>query len=340
MAGDVEGAFVRGSYYSRQWNAEGSVDVLRALTGDRDTGVLVTGSGQYRYSRTLSLGAGGAVRRYNGDAGNLFGDVRWRNDWGTTGLRAETSRYDEERLHRLTLDQEWVLPLGWTLSTGVSAGRETGSERAGNTYGAALSVAAPLASNALLTGNATYDRRGNGDHTAAANVSLSWQFARDWALEGNFVYSRGRHTLFAPIDPLGPLPDRFARTDDTHSLYLVLRYETRAGSRSVPLGGPPSSGGGSIVGVVYLDANRNGSQEAAETGAAGVTVYLDGRYATRTDAQGRFEFPFVSPGARTITVLNETLPLPWDAGAHADTRIEVRVRESTRVAIPVQRRTD
>lgn len=340
MAGDIEGAFVRGSWHSRQWNAEGSVDVLRSLSGDDDTGVLVTGSGQYRYSRSLTFGAGGAARRHNGDAGTLFGDVRWRHDWGTTGLRAETTRYDEERLHRLTLDQEWPLTLGWTLATSVSAGRETGSDRAGTTYGGAVSVAAPLGSNALLTANATYDRRGNGDHASAANVSLAWQFARDWALEGNFVYSRGRHTLFAPIDPLAPRPDAFALTNDTHSLYLVLRYETRAGSRTVPLGGPPGGGGGTVTGVVYLDANRNGSQEAAETGAAGVTVYLDGRYATRTDAQGRFEFPFVAPGARTITVLNETLPLPWDAGARAETRIEVRVREATRIAIPVERRTD
>jgi hypothetical protein len=120
----------------------------------------------------------------------------------------------------------------------------------------------------------------------------------------------------------------------------VLRYEDRAGSSTAPLGGTPKTGGGAIEGVVFLDANRTGAQEAGETGASGVTVYLDGRYAVRTDSQGRFAFPFVAPGKHAIVVLNETLPLPWEAGERGETRLEVAVRETTRLAIPVVRRSD
>jgi hypothetical protein len=340
MASDVQGAYVRGTWHARQWDAQGSIDALQSLSGERDTGVLVTGSGQYRYSRSLSFGAGGAARRYNGDAANVYADARWRTGWGTSGLRVETSRYDRERAHRLSVDHDWELALGWNLSTSVTAGRESGSERAGTLWGASASISAPIAQNAMLTGNGSFERRGNGDRTGSANVSLTWQMARDWALEGNYVYSSGRQELIAPIDPLAPLPERFTLASDTRSLYLVLRYELRGGTRTQPLGGPLQGGGGAVEGIVFLDANRNGHQEASERGAAGVTVYLDGRYATRTDAQGRFVFPFVATGARVVTVLNETLPLPWDVGRNAQTPIEVRVRESTRVAIPVERRAD
>ncbi len=117
-----------------------------------------------------------------------------------------------------------------------------------------------------------------------------------------------------------------------------MRSEDRAGTRAAPLGGPVQGGGGRIVGRVFLDSNGNGTMEANEQGAAGVTVYLDRRYAARTDNQGRFEFSFVAPGSRVITVVNETLPLPWEAGDRADHSIEVHVRESTEVLIPVVRR--
>ena len=88
---------------------------------------------------------------------------------------------------------------------------------------------------------------------------------------------------------------------------------------------------------MFLDANRNGTQEAGETGAQGVTVLLDGRYPTKTDAQGRFEFPLVSAGDRTLTVLNETLPLPWIAQGDARTRLTVRLRDTAVLSIPVTR---
>ncbi len=105
----------------------------------------------------------------------------------------------------------------------------------------------------------------------------------------------------------------------------------------MPLGGRPQEGGGRIEGVVYLDANRSGTREANEQGASGVTVYLDNRYAVRTDAQGRFEFPFVAAGTRTVTVRNETLPLPWSVVDDGSVKVTVRLREDTRLSVPVQK---
>ncbi len=339
MASDIEGAYLRGSWHTRQWTAQGSVDVLRSISGEDDVGVLATASGQWRFSRRLSWGVGGSARRYNGNAGSAFADVRWRHDGGDSGLRADvTSSGNVDRSRRLTFDHGWVLPLDWTLSTSVLGGRESGAASTRSLWGGALSITAPLTAYATLTGNANTEHRDDGSSTTGANMSLLWRLSRNWALEGNFFYSRGRRSLQLPIDPLAPLPERLVATDDTHSVFLLLRYEHRAGSRPTPLGGGPQGGGGSIEGVVFLDANRNATREAGEVGAAGATVYLDGRYATRTDAQGRFEFPFVAPGARVITVLNETLPLPWEIGERTQTRVEVSVRDIARVLIPVVRR--
>ena len=48
-----------------------------------------------------------------------------------------------------------------------------------------------------------------------------------------------------PLDPLAPIVTD-TPTDNDRSFYAVLRYELQAGSRSVPLGGRPSEGGGRI----------------------------------------------------------------------------------------------
>jgi hypothetical protein len=338
MASDTEGVFTRGSWRTRRWSADANVDALRSISRPEESGVYVAGNGRWRYSRTLTLGAGGSYRDYSGSAGTAFVDARQRNDWGFTGIRLDGSDGRGLRSQRLSLDHAWIVPQGWTLSTGLLAGRESGENAAGTLWGGAVSVAAPLGNDVTLLGNASTERRENGTRSTGANVSVLWRLGSHWSLEGNFLYSQGRQGATLPLDPLAPPPDRLLATTDTRSYYLVLRYEDSAGSRSVPLGGTPVSGGGSIEGVVFLDGNRTGTQEAGESGAAGVTVYLDGRFAMRTDAQGRFAFPFVGPGTRVIRILNETLPLPWDAGERQDTRVEVVVREATRVAIPVVRR--
>jgi hypothetical protein len=68
-----------------------------------------------------------------------------------------------------------------------------------------------------------------------------------------------------------------------------------------------------------------------------VIVLLDNRWAIRTDEQGRFDFPLVSSGTREVTVRNEGLPLPWNVAPQADRQVEVRLRGTVRITIPVQR---
>ena len=113
-----------------------------------------------------------------------------------------------------------------------------------------------------------------------------------------------------------------------------MRWATCALSAArAPVGGRPGAAAGRLVGSVYLDENQNGKREAGEQGATSVTVLLDGRFAQQTDAQGRFEFPYVAAGAHVLTVISDNLPLPW--GLVKDGRTEVRVFTRDSVSVDI-----
>jgi uncharacterized protein YfaP (DUF2135 family) len=88
-----------------------------------------------------------------------------------------------------------------------------------------------------------------------------------------------------------------------------------------------------VQGVIYLDENANGKQDASERGAAQVTVVLNGRFTAETDAQGRFVFPYVAVGKHTITVVSDNLPLPWVIVGDGRQQIQVFTREATQVSV-------
>jgi hypothetical protein len=349
MPSDVQGATLRSEWRTRQWSAEGSVDWLRSISGRTRDGSYASGSARWRLSRASSLGAGASVRHFDGDAWSSYGDWRWQNPLGTSGLRLTLSggAASQTRSQAIGYDQDWTVPQGWSVSTSFGLTRNRASTRAdGSTdtsgnpdetlWSAALAFTAPLSGDASLRGTLQTEQGNNGQHRHGINLGSVWRVNQRWSLEGNYTRSLGQSRTVRPLDPLAPIVTD-TPADNDRSFYAVLRYELQAGSRSVPLGGRPSEGGGRIAGVVYFDANRSGTQEASETGAPGVTVYLDNRYAVRTDAQGRFEFPFVASGPRTVSVRNETLPLPWSVVDEGQAKVDVRLRETTQLSLPVQR---
>jgi hypothetical protein len=127
----------------------------------------------------------------------------------------------------------------------------------------------------------------------------------------------------------------YARNDT--GVYLRVRYDWRAGAPTAPLGGGPGAGAGRISGVLFLDENGNGRLDAGEGGAAGVGVMLNGRFAARTDAAGRFEFAPVVAGNHSLTVVPDNLPLAWTVPLDARFDVRVGVRGSTRVELPARR---
>ncbi len=340
LPNDTAGIYARTSWYTRQWSAEGGMDWLRSVSNPSLTGVFATGSARYRYSRDVSFGAGASVRHFNGDAWSAYADTRQQNAWGNSTLRLDVaSELDQTHSESLTLDHDWLMPTSWSLSTSLTAGRETRQAQSGNRWAAAASLSAPAGASSMVRGTLSSEHSALGTSRTGVNVGLNWRINPWWSLESSYNYNTGKSRSLVSIDPLAsPLVSPIA-SNSSHSLLVVLRFEDRAGSRSVPLGGRALDGGGRIEGTVFLDANGNARQEASESGAPGATVYLDNLYAVRTDSQGRFEFPFVASGKHVITVLNETLPLPWVAPGDGRTSVEVRVREDQRLSIGAVRQS-
>lgn len=343
MASDVAGAYYRAAWRTRQWAADASIDALRSVSGTSRSGGYASASLRHRIARLTSLGGGLAVRSFGSSAWSTWADWRWANVWGAAGLRLDLASAigSQPATQTLTWDQDWPISPGWTLGSRLSLVRDGALAAEGlaadTRLAAALSLAAPIGSRAQLRGSLDTEQAGpSAGSRYSLNLGGSWRIDPRWTLEGNLTRSRGSALTTTSIDPLAP-PVEASLTQRDRSFSAVLRYEMQAGSRSVPLGGKPQEGGGRISGTVFLDANRSGTQEAGETGAPGVTIYLDNRYAVRTDAQGRFEFPLVASGPRTVTVRNETLPLPWAVVDEGQVKVDVRLRESTTLLIPVQR---
>jgi hypothetical protein len=122
--------------------------------------------------------------------------------------------------------------------------------------------------------------------------------------------------------------------------YMYLRWDDSAGRtpRGIGLREAGATGAGSVSGIVFLDADRDGSQQLNERGAPGVEVLLDGRFRTVTDRNGRFDFPLVTTGRHRITLTPETVPLPWGVAPTAPAPVvEVPLRGEAFLRIPVVR---
>ena len=109
MASDLGGGYLRSAWSTREWSAEGSLELLRSVSSPANTGAYASGSARWRFSRRMSFGAGGAIRHFNGDANSVYGEVRWLNGWGNSALRLDVVReLANSRSRRLTLDHPHV----------------------------------------------------------------------------------------------------------------------------------------------------------------------------------------------------------------------------------------
>ena len=182
-------------------------------------------------------------------------------------------------------------------------------------------------------------QRSDASKSVNANIGLGWQPYGGWSLALRYTEARGQEPLPALVVSAlttASLP-ALITTPANRSLQLVLRYEASAGTASAPLGGLSGTGAGSLRGSVFFDADANGRREASEAGVPSVTVILDRRYVTRTDAQGHYEFPAVAAGEHLIEVSSDNVPLPWSPTLRDPIMTRVLVRQTTTLDFAVQR---
>ena len=348
LPSDLQGVYWQANTSTRQWQAgftaEFSDSVSHGAQGFGAPGrsAFLNLNGNYRLDTRNSFGAGLSLRTLTSPGQALLLSWNRISDWGQTQLRSDIANTGDSRTARLGVDQSWAVPQPASFNTSLAYERVTGGAAPvdGWIWGVLGNVSpwtqwSHWSLDAALRGA----RRSNGESSLNANVGVLWQPVYGWSLALRYTQSRGQEPL-APLVVSGltaatlqtiPVPL-------THrSVQLLLRYEGRAGASTAPLGGLPGTGAGGLSGSVFFDADANGRREASEAGVPGVSVILDRRYVTRTDAQGRYDFPFVAAGQHLIEVSPDNVPLPWSPVLREPVATTVLVRQQTVLDFAVQR---
>lgn len=345
LGGNSQGGYYRWSQIGLRTQIETQVSSTRAV--DRSLGspaLSQAGISVRRYiDQQLSVGGVVQLNHAASTALQVSGYSELHRPWAELRLQAGVEA-DSGRIvgQRLAGDQSWALPIGQRLTTSQALS----SNRRDNTSALELAVAggADVGERLTLDVNARASLPLSSQTARVYNLSASgqWRFARGWSFDAAIGLSRASGlTSPVAVSPIPSLPSAFPSfvlpSTSSRDVWLALRYDFQAGSAAVPIGGRAGAGGGIIDGIVYLDDNRNGRFDALEARAPNVTVVLDGRYTTRTDAQGRFQFPFVAPGAHSVIVVSDTLPLPWVMPSADAVRLELAPRETTRIELGATR---
>jgi hypothetical protein len=337
LASDLRGGYWRHNWRTRQWSVESGLELLDSVSGTLPKGYFASSNVRYQYSSDTSFGGAATVRRYGVQAQSALLYTQFANPMGNARVQGEVASADTgERQYKLQLDQDWTMVQGMRLSTALSADREHSRSAQGLVYknGVGLALSADWALGFNTTFNQSFQARRSSDATQyTLNAGVGWRFAPRWSLQAT-VYAISGSTQATALaqSPLTQPGESTARTNDK-GVFVSLRYQEDAGRASAPIGGAPGSAAGRLQGVVFLDDNKNGKRDAAERGAANVTVLLDGRFAAQTDTQGRYDFAYIVAGPHVLTVIGDNLPLPWSLDKEGRTEVRVYTRETTTVDI-------
>lgn len=329
ISNDAQGAYYRLAYQHARWNWSGGVDQIQSISGDGFDGAYATGYARYQSTASLGYGASANVRSAPDFAYSyqLFMDKRTR--WGQTRVQwdqADTRTPGGSQQWQVSVDQAWPTKTGASLSTSVGYG-ETGwaNEPTTGTWQASVLGSHALTDRLSIDGSVRW-RQEDGLYASRgtdANIGLSWRANANWSASAAFYQSQGSQRSPFVIDPLAP-DNPFVILPKDRSFFFTVRYQRSAGRAQGVLGGAPGAPYGALRGAVFLDENGDGVRAASEQGAANVTVVLDGRYAVRTDSEGRYEFPRVSVGAHTVEVQSDNLPLPWTLEGRQTVNVGIR----------------
>lgn len=339
---DAKGAYYRLAYSYGRWNWNTGVDVIRSISGQGFKGVYGTSYGRYQISSTLGMGGSINVRQGENDTAystQWFADRRTR--WGQTRVQldqADGGRGNES--WQVSLDQSFPVKTGSRLATTIAYGEiKLPNEASTASTSIGLYGGLDLTERLSIDGNTRWTQ-GTGPSALRGtdiNLGLSWRMSAHFSLSATYYRSEGSQRSPFVLDPLA-YPGGYISLPRDQSFFLTLRYQQQAGRAPMTLGGTTGSAVGGISGSIYLDDNKDGLRNGIEVAVPNVTILLDGRFATRSDENGHFEFPRVSTGAHQITIVPDNLPLPWSIpDTSMNQSIQVNVRQDTHLDIGATR---
>jgi len=334
---DLRGGYVRANYSSQQWIWSLGLDGVAPVSDNGTRGWYSTGNVRYQYDHSTGFGASASVRSGSvpySVATSLFLDETTRFGSSRAQLDLVDSR-NQLRSQQVTFDQAWPTQVGLRLSTSLSFGREISPDTDIKRVSASAFGGYDITNRLSIEGNLRYSVDRDTARTTGiyANIGLVWRLAQRWSVIATYYDNRSEVVPFtSTLNPLVPV-ELVPTIPRDRALFLNVRYEDHAGTPVAPLGGAPGTGAGTLVGYVYYDANDNGRHDANELGAGNLTVVLDGRFATRTDKDGRFEFPLLAAGPHNIMVMPDNLSLPYSISGDGKREVMIRTRETTNLDI-------
>ncbi|RYF79182.1 MAG: hypothetical protein EOO29_17990 [Comamonadaceae bacterium] len=301
------------------------------------------------FYRTQYAGAG-SLASLNGDARSLYANAFYQTrffDWPRSRFSLTLRRNEQIVLgsdtatgQEIQWEQDWiggryeVRQTELTTTLGYAHDESGGTRRNYPTAGVQLRYWFDSTLN--VTANLRYTSQSGGLYTSqglSGALTAEKDLGRGWRVGLAASINQARA---AALQTSLYGPQSFRSNDKTAHIYV--RWEGSAGKAYAPVGMRgigAGAGGGSVVGRVFFDDNRDGSQQVGEGTVANVEVLLDGRYRTRTDRDGRFEFPLVTTGRHQLTLTLETVPLPWGAALDGGVSVDVPLRGQANAEIPV-----
>ncbi|MDP9932008.1 SdrD B-like domain-containing protein [Variovorax paradoxus] len=341
LPSDLRGASWRGDVSTRQWQLGGNIEVSDSVSGLQRRSLYGNLFGRFRLDSRDSLSGNVAARTGNYAAQSAQFTWEHKSDWGYSQWRTDVAHGTDLRVLRTGIDHAWRVSEDQTLSTSLAYEQSRQSGVDARTVHWGVLGTTPLAAGARLD-LSLRGSNGIGDTDSrflSANARLSWPLGLGWSFIAQYAAARGQESLNpAVVSALTTAMQQAVRVLPSNRSFMVaLRYESRAGVASAPIGGLPGAGAGKLEGYVFFDQNNNGLREASEGGVPGVTVVLDRGYVARTDAQGRYSFPSVAAGSHQIELVQDNLPLPWSSAGSPSRRVNVYVRDAAMTDFPIQK---
>jgi hypothetical protein len=339
---DQQGGYLRSEMTTLRYDLTTGLDLTQTNIDDRNDRAgnnLYNGfvNGSWRMDRKTSLG-GTLTLRGSDKRDDLIGDdtrnailssyVSHAFPFGTTRLQLLASRLEEGsdtgNGFGVIWDQDWNATRNLTLSSTLSHETENGLDDSEDRSSAALLFRHDVSTSLNWNGDVSYTHidkeKGSSQDTANASLAVAWRFLPNWDASLRATWNKVDNALENTGADF---------SDDEKTLLFSIRYSESRGQPFLLMGeDTEASGYGEVTGVVFFDENGDGRRQAGERAAAGVFVYLDRRYQTVTDRDGRYVFNPVPAGAHDVILAQEDLPLPWGLLDETPRPVQVDVRGS------------